>query len=502
MTQRSSAIADVEPHVAAIPAAASRPRNPDITLAIISSCLLMVVLDITVVNIALPQVQKALSFSPTGLSWVLNAYTLAFGGLLLLGGRVGDIMGRRRMFIGGIALFTLASLLGGLSTSSGMLLAARALQGMGAAVASPNALALLTTNFAEGHERNRALSIYSSIAGAGGSIGLILGGMLTDWASWRWVLFINVPIGAAIVALTPAFISESERHEGRFDLAGSFTETIGMAGLVYGFIRVAGSGWHDELATVSFVVAAVLLVSFVLIETRVGQPIMPLRLFKDRNRASALFDMLLFPATMYSIFFFLTQFVQDVLGFSPIRAGLAFLPMTTVLLATTRSLPKLVRRFGARRLLMVGTTLLAVAAIWLSRISATGTYSTHVLGPMMVFGLGAGLTSMPLNVTILAGVRREDSGAASGLLQTMQQVGGSLGLAILVTIFGTASRNAAKHPVPGAGAIAEAHRIMADGMSSAFIGAFAFAILALLVAVFAIQERSRPATSEPIVVVD
>src|SRR3954454_15114466 len=292
-----------------------RLQRTGVALAVIVTCQLMLILDGTVVNIALPKIQQDLHFSATGLSWVISAYTLTFGGLLLLGGRAGDILGRRRVFVAGIGLFTLASLLGGLAPSAGLLLAARALQGLGAAIAAPSTLALIVTTFAHGPERNRAIGIYSTIAPIGGALGLILGGVFTSLASWRWGLFINVPIGIAVLVLAPLTIRESERHPGRFDLAGALTSTVGMTALVYGFIRASTSGWGDAVTLGSSPAAIVLLGLFLAIEARAEQPIMPLHLFADRTRVSAYLSMFLVVATMFSMFFFLTQFQQNVLGF-------------------------------------------------------------------------------------------------------------------------------------------------------------------------------------------
>ena len=282
---------------------------------------LMIILDMTVVNIALPHIQNSLHFSATGLSWVLNGYTLTSGGLLLLGGRAGDILGRRRMFIAGITLFTLASLAGGLATTPGVLLAARALQGVGGAFASPAVLALVVTSFPEGRERTRALGIYMGVITGGSSLGLVLGGVITEWLSWRWVLFINVPIGLAVLAVTPRFVAETPRLPGRFDLAGALTATAGVTTLVYGFIRAAADGWGNRLALAAFGAAAVLLALFVVTETRARQPITPMRLFTDVSRAGSFIARLLLIAGMFGMFFFLTQFLQKIMGFSPLRAG-------------------------------------------------------------------------------------------------------------------------------------------------------------------------------------
>ena len=288
------------------------------------SAQLMIILDMTVVNIALPHIQTSLHFSGASLSWVLNGYTLTSGGLLLLGGRAGDILGRRRMFIAGISLFTLASLAGGLSNTAGLLIAARALQGVGGALASPAVLALIVTSFPEGRERTRALGIYMGVITGGSSLGLVLGGVITEWLSWRWVLFINVPIGIAVLAVPPLFVGETPRLPGRFDLAGALTATAGVTALVYGFIRAATYGWGDHLSVASFSAAVILLAFFVLTETRARQPITPMRLFTDVSRAGSFVARLLLIAGMFGMFFFLTQFLQKIMGFSPIRAGVAF----------------------------------------------------------------------------------------------------------------------------------------------------------------------------------
>jgi EmrB/QacA subfamily drug resistance transporter len=300
------------------------PGHPGLVLTVILSVQLMVVLDATIVNIALPDIRTALHFSPTSLSWVINAYRLSFGGLLLLGARAGDILGRRRTFLSGIALFTLASLAGGFAASSGQLLAARAVQGIGAALASPSALALLMTMFPQGRERTRAIGLYTAVSIGGSAVGLIAGGMLTQWASWRWVLFVNVPIGVAVIALSRLVLPETARRSGRFDLTGALTSTIGMAALVYGFVHAATDGWADTTTIAAFAVGVVLLVAFVLTELRASSPITPLRLFADRNRSTSYLARLLLVAGMLGMFFFLTQFLQNVLGYSPLKTGVAF----------------------------------------------------------------------------------------------------------------------------------------------------------------------------------
>ncbi|HEY4461260.1 MAG TPA: MFS transporter [Streptosporangiaceae bacterium] len=488
----------------AVPPARGTPRrgygHRGIALAIVLSAQLMVILDATVVNIALPHVQQSLHFSATSLSWVLNGYTLTFGGLLLLGGRAGDILGRRRTFIAGIGLFTVASLAGGLATSAGLLLAARAAQGVGGALASPAVLALIVGSFPEGRERIRALSIYTGVVTGGASLGLVLGGVITEWLSWRWVLFINVPIGILAVIVAPMFVAETPRQPGRFDLAGAVTSTAGMASLVYAFIRAASSGWSDSLALGAFGLAAVLLALFLVNETRAPQPITPLRLFADASRSGSFVARLFLVAGMFGMFYFLTQFVQEVLGFSPLRAGIAFLPLTIMLFAVSRAAPRLMPVIGSKRLMIAGMIPVIIGMGWLSRVSPATGYWTGVLGPMVLLGAGMGTVFVPLTTASLAGVRPEDSGAASSMVNVMQQVGGSLGLAVLVAVFGTASQNAARHPIAGtaAQALQAAH---VHGMATAFLLASILDVAAMVVIIALIRAREpmpapRPAEEE------
>jgi EmrB/QacA subfamily drug resistance transporter len=453
----------------------------------------MVVLDATIVNIALPNIHTALHFSSASLSWVINAYTLTFGGLLLLGARAGDILGRRRTFLAGIILFTLASLVGGFATSSGELLAARAVQGVGAALASPSALALLMTMFPQGRERTRAVGLYAAVSMGGSAVGLIAGGMLTQWVSWRWVLFVNVPIGVAVIALSRLVLPETPRRSGRFDLTGALTSTIGMAALVYGFVHAASNGWTDTATIASFTVGAVLLAAFVLTELRASSPITPLRLFADRNRSTSYIARLLLVAGMMGVFFFLTQFLQNVLGYSPLKTGFAFLPLTAMMfLASTLSARVFVERFGSRALIAGGIALSTGGLLWLTQLSETSNYLS-VLGPLLLFGLGNGIAFVPLTTAALNGVAPEDAGAASGLVNVMQQVGGSLGLSVLVTVFGTASTNAARHVRPGESAAEAARHAFMVGADRAFLVATMFLAVTALLTWFAI----RPPAPQP-----
>jgi EmrB/QacA subfamily drug resistance transporter len=478
--------------------AASPSSRAGVALAIMLSAQLMIILDATVVNIALPHILTSLQFSRTSLSWVMNAYTLTFGGLLLLGGRAGDILGRRRVFLAGIGLFTLASLVGGLSTSAGMLLAARAAQGAGGALAAPAVLALIVSGFAEGRERTRALGIYMGVITGGSSLGLVLGGVITEWLSWRWVLFINVPIGIAVLVVAPLFVAETPRQPGRFDLAGAVTSTAGVTLLVYGFVRAAASGWGDHLALGAFGAAVVLLAAFLGIESRARQPITPLRLFADVSRSGSFVARLLLIAGMFGVFYFLTQFLQEVMGFSPLRAGVAFLPLTVALFGMSRTAPRLMPRLGAKPLMIAGMLPAIASLAWLSQVSPATSYWSGVFGPMVLLGIGMGLVFVPLTTASLAGVAPADSGAASSMVNVMQQVGGSLGLAVLVAVFGTASQNAHQHPVPGLSAAAQGQQVLAHGMATAFGVAAILNVASLLVILALIRTRKLAPQRPPL----
>ncbi|MFH8572669.1 MFS transporter [Streptomyces sp. NPDC017993] len=484
-----------------------RGGSSRIALLVICSCQLMVVLDITIVNIALPHIQEALGFSTESLSWVINAYTLTFGGLLLLGGRLGDILGRRRVFIAGILLFVVASLLGGLAQESWQLLAARSLQGIGGAVASPTALALITTTFREGPERNRAFGVFAAVSAGGGAIGLLVGGMLVEWLDWRWVLFVNVPIGLVIAVAAPRFIRESERHPGHFDVLGALTSTAGMVALVYGFIRASEDGWSDPLTVGAFGAAVVLLAVFLTIERRSRQPITPLPMFRDRNRAGAFGMMLSLAAALFGMFFFLTLFVQNVLRFSPLQAGLAFIPVSAVIAVGAGIASQLLPKYGPKPFMVAGALLAAGGLSWLTQTDVHSTYLGSLIGPMLVFGFGMGFQFVSLTLMAVSGVAAHESGAASGILNATQQVGGSLGLSILVTTFGTASRNEATDQIPAFLAQASpaeqlqfqrtgqlpppwGDEVLSAGVSSAFLVAAAFAVVAALIALLVIQVRA------------
>jgi EmrB/QacA subfamily drug resistance transporter len=459
-------------------------RTPVLWIVLLSY--LMIVLDISIVITALPKIHHALHFSPTSLSWVQNAYTLAFGGLLLLGARAGDLLGRRRMFIIGTAIFTVASLATGLAQSEAWLIASRALQGVGAAILAPSTLALLQTSFPEGRERTRAVAYYGAVAGVGASLGLVLGGILTTTISWRVGFFINVPIGTAMILAAPRYLPETKRHPGEFDFAGALCSTLGMTALVYGIVRSATSGWTDP-PTVAVLAAGVLLLAlFVVSEQRARQPIMPLRLFRSRERSGAYAARILFLGAMMGFWFFITQFLQGVSGYSPIEAGLAFLPMTVVNFAVAITVPRLTGRLGNGLLLAGGLTLAMLGMAWLSRLAFSTPYLTGIALPMVLIGAGQGATLSPLTAAGIAGVASEDAGAASGLVNVAHQLGGSLGLGILVTVFAAA----------GSAALGPRHLLAHQVAASLTVGTLMLALALALVVVLIVRPRNT--THEPI----
>jgi len=470
----------------------------------------MVVLDATIVNVALPHIQRTLGFSGSGLEWVVNAYALAFGGLMLLGGRAGDLLGRRKVFIAGLMLFSAASLAGGFATSQAWLLAARAIQGAGGALVAPAALSLITTTFGEGKPRNRAMGVYAAMSVAGGAIGLIAGGLLTTYASWRWVLFVNVPIGLAAALAAPRVLRESPRQRGRFDLPGAITGTGGVTTLVYGLVNAATSPdgtshWGDARVVASLAASVVLLAAFAFIETRTEHPLLPVRLLADRNRTGANLIMLCVGAAISGMFFFLTVFMQAVWGYSALRTGLGYLPLTVGILVSSGAAARLVSRIGARPLLLAGAPAAAGGMYWLSRISEHGSsYAGGVLGPLLVIAVGLGLLFVPVTLVAMSRVADEESGVAASLRNTGQQVGGSIGLAVLGTVAWTVVANSVhaqaaraataaspSHPGPPSRAALTAvyHHALATGFSRAFLVTAGIMLLALVITIIAIRVK-------------
>ena len=418
----------------------SKPRNLTLALAVIAFAQLMVVLDTTIVNIALPSVQRALGFSATDLEWVVNAYALAFGGLLLLGGRAGDVFGRRRMFIGGVLLFAAGSLAGGLATSAAWLIAARVVQGAGGAVVAPTALSLIADTFAEGAVRNRALGVYAGAAGSGGAIGLILGGVIVNYLSWRWVLFVNVPIALVLAAAAPRVLAPSAPRSVRLDVPGALTVTAAMTLIVYALSRAATEGWNGATTLAALGAGAALLVLFVLIERRAAQPLVPLRLFANRNRTGAYALRMLAGSMSLAVLFFLGQIVQNILGYSPLEAGFAFLPLGAGVVITAQVTSRFVGRTGARAPVAAGAALLAGGLFLLSRIPAHASYAPDIVLPLLIVSVGFGLIFFPTTVAAVSGAARHESGLASAVLNVSQQLGGSIGLAVLGTIAANVAR--------------------------------------------------------------
>ncbi|HVS06955.1 MAG TPA: MFS transporter [Candidatus Dormibacteraeota bacterium] len=468
------------------------PRNLGLALAVIAVAQLMVVLDATIVNIALPSIQKALQFSATGLEWVINAYALTFGGLLLLGGRAGDLFGRRRMFTAGIVVFTLGSLAGGFATSATWLIIARAAQGIGAAIVAPTALSLIADTFSEGPDRNRALGVYGAVAGAGGALGLLLGGVLTNFASWRWVLFVNVPIGIVLAIVAPRVLASSHRRPGRLDLPGALTVTGGMVSLVYGLSHAATYGWTDMVTLMALGLAVLLLLVFVTIESRSRHALMPFTIFAQRNRDGAYMLSLVIGVAVFGVFFFLTQFVQNILGFSPLVAGVAFLPLTAAIIITAQIVARLVGRFGPRPFITIGPLLVATGLFWLSQINDQTSYLTGLVGPMLLIAVGMGNIFVPLTLMAVAGTTSEESGLASALLNVGQQIGGSIGIALLGTIAATATKNQLAGVIPTHAALNHA---LAAGYGSAFLVAVGIALLGFVTAVLVFRGTRSPQTA-------
>lgn len=448
-------------------------------IALVLVAQLMLILDATVVNVALPHIQADLSFGPAGLSWVLNAYTLAFGGLLLLGGRLGDVFGRRRMFEAGLALFTVASLVGGLAQTPGMLVTARAAQGIGAALAAPGVLALLTTSAPDEAARNRALALFGAVSSGGMSIGLLLGGALTDLGSWRWTMFINVPIGLVVIALTRRYLDETVRRPGRFDVVGAVASTGGAVSIVWALIQAPEHGWTSARVIGGLVLGAALIALLARTEVRVAHPMIQPALLKDRRRVGALAVMAFVVGGQLSMFFLAVQFIEGNLGFGPMESGLAFLPLTLGIFTMSRVTPRLLATVGATPMIITGAIGLATSFTWMSTLSASDDYWSGLFGPMLLNGVSAALCFMPVTTIVLADVDPAHAGSASGLLQTFQQLGGAIGLAVIVSVYAVGA-------VPGE---------FLPGARAAFLTSATFASLALLtgIALHAQHRRTRRA---------
>ena len=443
-------------------------RRKWIALALLSAVQFMVVLDIAIVNVALPSIQVDLGFSREDLQWVISAYALAFGGLLLLGGRSADLLGRRRIFLAGVVVFTLASLLAGLAWSEPSLIAARSLQGLGAAIISPAALSILMTTFDEGAERNKALGIWGAVAGTGGAAGVLLGGILTDQLNWSWIFYINVPVGIAAIALAPRILRESRIEQGRraFDLLGATLVTAGLSLLVYALVQTVDHSWTAPRTIAMFVGSAVLLAGFIATERRADAPLMPLRLFRNRSLAGGNVVGLMLGASIFSMFFLLTLYMQQVLGYSALKTGVAYLLVSSVIIVSAGASQALVTKIGVRTVLASGMGLTAAGLIYFSQVPVDGSYWVNLAPGFILSGIGLGFAFVPVTIAALVGVDQREAGVASGIINTSQQIGGALGTAILSTVaFTRAADYATSHPpTPQLPLLAAV-----DGYSAAFL---------------------------------
>jgi len=459
------------------------PSRKGYALALLALTQFVIVLDASIVNVALPSIGKALDFSQDNLSWVVNAYTLFFGGFLLLGGRMADLLGRRTIFMAGLVLFAAASLMGGLAQSDTWLIAARAAQGLGAALVSPAALSLVTTIFTEGAERNRALGVWGAVAGSGGAAGVLLGGMLTKWAGWEWVLFVNVPIGVAAAAIAPRILPES-RHEGRrvFDITGAVLVTSGLALLVFAIVDAPKYGWGSLHTLGIGAIALALLVAFIGVESRTSHPLMPFSIFRLRTLRGANVIGLLIGMSLFSMFFFISLYLQQVLGYDALKTGLSYLPLAFAIIFAAGIASQLVSRLGYKPPLTAGLLMIAGALFWFSTVSAGGSYVSDVLFPSIIVGVGLGFSFVPVTIAAVAGTRPDEAGLASGLINTSQQVGGALGLAILAAL-----ANSRTADVLAGGEHSRAVALT-EGFQRAFLVGSVFALVAAILTVLLISS--------------
>ena len=466
----------------------NRESNKWVVLVLVCFAQFMVVLDATIVNVALPSIQTDLGLSEANLQWIVNAYTLVFGGFLLLGGRAGDLIGRKRLFLGGIVVFTVASLLNGFAVNEGMLIGSRALQGLGAAFISPAALSIISTTFEEGAERARALGVWAAIAIGGAAFGLVLGGLLTQLLSWPWIFFVNVPVGIVTFALALRLIPESrDEHAHRsFDVAGAVSVTGGLMSLVYAIVKAETAGWGSATTIGFFTLSAILLASFVVIELRSKAPLVRLSIFRVRSLLTANVVMLLVASGVFAMFFFNTLYIQRVLGYGPLEAGLAILPFTAGVMLSAGLASQFAPRVGVRPVAALGMVLSAIGMLLLVRLPVDGTYVADVLPSLIVTSLGMGAVFMPLTLIATTGLEDEDQGLASGLFNTSQQIGGALGLAILSTLAASKTASAGGATDPEA---------LVTGFHWAFAGGAAF-VVAGLVTMLVLLRRQHVARIE------
>jgi EmrB/QacA subfamily drug resistance transporter len=457
-----------------------------IALALLCVAQFVVVLDASIVNVALPTIKEALDFSEDSLPWVLNAYVLTFGGFLLLGGRLADLLGRRRLFMGGLVLFALASLAGGLAADSGQLIAARAVQGLGGAILSPAALSIVAVTFKDGAERNKALGVWGAVAGSGGAAGVLLGGILTEYVGWEWVLWVNVPIGILAAAIAPTLIAETraETETRHFDLAGATTITLGLSAFVFALLDAETAGWGSFQTIGTIVGSLILLAAFVAIELRSRAPLVPFSIFRVRTITGANVVGILVGASLFSMFYFISLYMQQVLGYSPIKAGLSYLPLAISIILSAGIASGLVTKVGFKPILATGMALVALGLIWFTQISVDGSFLGDLLGPSLLAAVGLGFAFVPVTIAAVSGIEDREQGLASGLINTSQQVGGALGLAILAAV---------ANAVIGS---TETPAKLVEGFQAAFAVGAGFAILGLLATLFLVRSADSRAHVE------
>jgi EmrB/QacA subfamily drug resistance transporter len=453
-----------------------------LVMAIILVGYLLILLDVSILMVALPRIHRELGFSATGLSWAQNAYTLVFGGLLLLGARAGDLLGRRRMFIAGIGLFAIASAAVGLAQSPAWMIGARAVQGVGAAMLAPSTLALLATNFPEGPQRNKVMAAYGALAGIGTSAGLLIGGALTEWLSWRIGFLVNVPIGLIAMLAASRYLNETEPQRGRLEPIGALCSTLGVAALVFGIVHSAEAGWTDTVTIGAIASGTVFVALFLRSQRRSEQPILPLRLFANRERAGAYATRFLFNGALLSVAFFMTQYLQGVKHYSPLAAGLGILPQMLAAFAAAATIRRIGRHLSTASLAVIGCAAMLIGALWLSCVSADTDYLIGIAIPMIIFGIGQGLGLTVLTSAGMAGVAAKDASAAGGLVNVAHHLGGAFGLGVLVTIFNAA----------GSGTYGP-EQLLAHRVGAAFTGASVLVALALLITLIAHPRRRSQA---------
>jgi EmrB/QacA subfamily drug resistance transporter len=467
-------------------------RRRWIALGLLCMAQFVVVLDAAIVNVALPSIGADLAFSQENLSWVVNAYVLTFGGFLLLGGRLADLLGRRRVFMFGLVLFALASLAGGFATSEGWLIGARAVQGLGAAILSPAALSIVTTTFRDGAERNKALGAWGAVAGSGGAAGVLLGGVLTEYLGWEWVLWVNVPIGIVAALIAPSLVAESrsESLTRAFDFGGAFTVTAGLSVLVYALVDATDVGWGSTQTIVLLAVAVALIAAFVAIERRSDAPLVPFGIFRLRTLTGANVVGVLTGASLFSMFFFISLYMQQVLGYSAIKAGLSYLPLALTIILAAAVASQLVTRVGFKPVLATGMLFIAAGLVWFSQVSVGGGFASDILGPSLLAAAGLGLAFVPQTIAAVSGVAEREAGLASGLINTSQQVGGALGLAVLATVANSRTDDVVASAGGGPSALPNA---LTEGFQSAFLAGAGIAVLGLLATLFLIRSRDSRA---------